>query len=245
MEQIVMIAEKALLVATVQQTQMGDWLNERLGSDHRWDVDFTTGQFAFSSDRGSITANVHLIASVVAQPASLAWGYSQIFAEMVGDDPYPGGVHTFGEKLGLEEFSTQQIELPEPDPGSDPDAYANEVGHLVGRTTALIYGPQVRYYTAPRPGRRTVLLLEGWSEQPPALDLASVAAWVPRVLPTAASASWTISGLGDLVPGWSVAEVPTESERAPRWSVSDDQGGSITIEVLLDEHEDVVEARVV
>lgn len=244
MQQIRHVAEHALIFAVTQQELLNEWLDERLGNDYRFDVDLTAGRIDFSSDRGTISARPHVVASIARTPATILWGFHEFFAGRVPADAPIHHVRAFGEAQGLAEFSDGEIAYPFDPETEDQGQAISRAGHLIGIAMIEIFGPSFHYYIAPSGGSVMVLLLEQWSEAPPRVDLTSIMVRLARLVPTVSDLGWALGGLPRLLPGWSVADTEASTPGASAWRLADEVGRWCAIEVTRDDLQRITNMRV-
>ena len=241
--QIRRVGQHAVLFATIRQELLGEHLQERLGPSNSFEVDLRTGGFAFSSDRGRITARAALIASIAVEPATLVWGWGPMFADRVAPDSEPHRLRAFGEQHGLPEFV--EAEVPYDVGDVEPRDRITELSHDLGHVAVEVLGPQWHYYSMPTgsAGSRFVLAVADWSDAPPQPTMVDVFTKLPRLLQDVDDVGWALDGLARLMPGWRCERRPDAGPGKPAWRLADAAGDWFEVACEFDASNRLVSTR--
>lgn len=233
MEQVRRVGQHAVIFAELRQEALGDWFEEKLGTDYRFDVDNDLAQFEFSSARGSITARARLIASVAPQPPSALWAFAPMFAAYPTVAELGPRIRAFGAQHELPDFTASELPFDLAETG-DAEAVIAEVAHDLGRAAVEIFGAEYVYYSAPTGSTRLVYLLDRWSIPPPRLELSQVAAAMPRLALLCDDVAWSLDGLARLAPEWRVERAESDIPQRQAYTLTDQEGLRLAIDLSRD-----------
>ena len=151
------LADRASLFTAIRQDALAE-ATDALG-EHRWDVDMAAQTLTFTSNDDSartLSAQVHLIASIAPGPRSVLWGW----AHPNGQPDGPAAqLKAYGEQYGIDELARAEVAFPD-DIGDDVTAWVAQAAHTVGGVAVEIIG-RSPYYSAPiGGGSRAVFLLD-------------------------------------------------------------------------------------
>lgn len=236
--QIRRVGQHAVLFSQLRQELLGEWLDERLGESHHYNVDLGTGEFVFTNGIDRVSATAHLVASIAVSPSTLIWGWAPMFDGRGAQDGATRHLREFGVAQQLDEFTTEEVRYA-PEPLSDeeaPGAIA-ALSHDLGAAAVEALGPAFRYYSMPtgKAGSRFVVALDGFSEAPPEPDAATVFSRMARLLDSADDLGWSLDGLARLLPGWRCDRLADAGPRTPMWRLTTNDGRAIDITVEHDE----------
>ena len=243
------VSQHSVLHAVIRAELTSDWLAERLGPHHSWDVDLDRAAFAYDNGTEQITARAQLIASLAEEPATLVWGWTPPFAHWQAPDSDIVRLRQVAERAGLSELTTPEIPYPYR-PGVDDQAAAIAAfSHEVGGAAIELLGPSFDYYSAPTgPARRMVLLLDRWSEPVPQVTPEAVFQRLPRLAAGVDDLAWSLDGLVQLLPGWGVRRLPDPRPQpgtaaAAEWELTSADGRFLTLLAEWDQRGRVVRTQ--
>ena len=243
MDQVRRVSEHGYLYARMRMEQFYEALDAQIGTSE-FAIDHLAGRLDFLSDRGTVSARSHLLASIAVEPATLLWGYAQAFASSVGSSPVPSLIMAFGAAHGLDEFSTPELAYKQAGSSGSREEVDGLV-HVLGPAGIEIAGPTYFYYTyrTGSAGSRHLVLFDQPTLEVPNLDIATVMVKLPRLLGEVRDIGWALDGLARLAGFGLHAERQGDANRTGRYRLADGSH-QIDVEVETDELGRVTRVRV-
>ncbi|AYD89786.1 hypothetical protein D5R93_06575 [Actinomyces lilanjuaniae] len=200
------VSQRAAVYALARQEALTEVLGRRLGKDYQWEADLPERRITFSSPRGEVRAQAQVLASVAVTPPSLVWGFAAPFAPYVGPDPAAARIRQLGAAHGIEVLQQEEAGY-EVEEGQDPVEAAEALSHDVGMLATVVFGSGAMYYSGAvgSGGSRQVFLLQGLSLPVPEPTLSRLFPSLTRYTLAADDIDWSLDGLVDLMPGWSLS----------------------------------------
>lgn len=152
------VADRGALYAFLNQSILGDELEQRLG-EHNWDADLSERRITFSSNATGATMDgtADLVASIAAGPRSLLWGWAH--PQRTGE--LTDRLRAYGQEHGIPQLVEPEVRLPTQAQGEQLSDAIDALSHDVGRVTVALLGVP-HYYSAPvGTGSRVVLAVSG------------------------------------------------------------------------------------
>lgn len=220
--QIRRVGQHAFLYATVRQQLMDSWAAQQLGVQ-RWNLDSAQKILTYTTKDRTVTARAQLIASIEVDPALLLWGHSPVHDE-TGPHLAAARMGAHGDRHSLSDFSNNAVPYRFAD--GDQAAAIERLSHDVGTAAIEVLGPDYNYFSAPTDatGKHVVVLLDEWSEAPPVPTIADIHDRLPQTLRACDDPQYSLEGLVNLLPGWTLERQQHDPINHRVWRVTDDQG---------------------
>ena len=223
------MGQRNFIYAALRDELMRDVFVERMGdfASWRYQVDLASQRIVMTSDSGEVTAKVHLLATVAVKPPTLMWGYSDVLARFPDATRLAHKVFEYGLEHHEAELTTPQVPYTLPG-GEDPEAVIVDVAHDIGSAAMTIFGDHYYYYGSSfRSGSYAVLLLEDLSVTVPPITLDYLQPRLGDYLLWVDDPVWSLEGLVDLMPGWSL-ELEDGDDGFRHVCITDDAGQTLS-----------------
>lgn len=248
------VGQHAYFYALSRSEQIIEWLNDELG-DYTVEAQDEGRHITLAGKDKTITITGHLIASVAVNPQTLLWRWADDDTTSVA-----ALIRDWGRDNGLRTLTTQEVPYEPLDaPAANPAHIAEDLGCLGFE----VFGQDAMYLFFPfnKAGSQLVLLVENFSETPPAFDFAAFMTKLPRLITFADDVAWSMDGLTRIRPDWQVQHTPIADNEhnadnaanadnidgadnyTDRWSITNEPGLTATYDLAYDSHRRVTAVR--